>query len=104
VADLASMKNPRVKRLLVISLIAGFGAALSTFAAGSHLQVGFHDGAFNFDYRVGTGESAVARVLFLISLVAGSLGVSPYVSAGSQPSRPAEFSAEGDEEGMRATS
>ena len=44
------MNNPKVKLLLLISLLAALGAVISAFAAGSHFQIGFNDGAFNFDF------------------------------------------------------
>ena len=57
------MNNPKVKLLLLISLLAALGAVISAFAAGSHFQIGFNDGAFNFDFKVATGDSGAASVL-----------------------------------------
>jgi phage shock protein PspC (stress-responsive transcriptional regulator) len=77
------MNNPKVKLLLFISLLAALGAVLAAFAAGSHFQVGFNDGAFNFDFKVATGESGAATVLSLIALATGLVGIGLYVSRGS---------------------
>jgi hypothetical protein len=62
------MKNPKVNLLLFISLLKALGAELSAFAAGSHFQIGFHDGAFHFYFKVATGNSGPATVLGLIAL------------------------------------
>jgi phage shock protein PspC (stress-responsive transcriptional regulator) len=78
------MNTPKVKLLLLISLLAALGAVFSTFAAGSHFQIGFNDGAFNFDFKVATGDSAAASVLGLIALAAGLVGIGLHVSRGSQ--------------------
>jgi phage shock protein C len=77
------MNNPKVKLLLFISLLAALGAVLSAFAAGSHFQIGFNDGAFNFDFKVATGDSRAASVLGLIALAAGLIGIGLHVSWGS---------------------
>ena len=77
------MNNPKVKLLLLISLLAALGAVLSAFAAGSHFQIGFNDGAFNFDFKVATGDSGAATVLGLIALAAGLVGIGLHVSRGS---------------------
>jgi len=37
------MNNPKVKLLVLISLLAALAAAISAFATGSHLQIGFND-------------------------------------------------------------
>jgi phage shock protein C len=74
------MNKPKVRLLLLISLLAVLGAVVSTFAAGSHFQIGFNDGAFNFDFRVATGSCEAATVLGLIALAAGLVGVGLYVS------------------------
>ena len=74
------MNNPKVKLLLLISLLAALGAVLSAFAAGSHFQIGFNDGAFNFDFKVATGDSGAASVLGLIALATGLVGVGLHVS------------------------
>jgi phage shock protein C len=76
------MKDPKVKLLLLISLLAALGAVISALAAGSHFQVGFNAGAFNFDFKVATGASAGANVLGLIALAAGLVGVGLHVSPG----------------------
>ena len=78
------MNNPKVKLLLLISLLAALGAVLSAFAVGSHFQIGFNDGAFNFDLKVATGNSGAASVLGLIALAAGLIGIGMHVSQGSQ--------------------
>ena len=80
------MSNPKVKLLLLISLLAALGAVLSAFAAGSHFQIGLNDGAFNFDFKVATGDSGAATVLGLIALAAGLVGVGLYVSGGRRAS------------------
>ena len=77
------MNTPKVKLLLLLSLLAALGAVIAAFAAGSHFQVGFNDGAFNFDFKVATGESGAATVLGLIALAAGLVGIGLYVSRGS---------------------
>jgi len=78
------MSNPKVKLLLFISLLAALGAVLSAFAAGSHFQIGFNDGAFNFDFKVATASSGAATVLGLIALAAGLVGVGLHVSGGAR--------------------
>jgi phage shock protein C len=78
------MNNPKVKLLLLISLLAALGAVISAFAAGSHFQIGFNDGAFNFDFKVVTGHSGAATVLGLIALLAGLVGVGLHVSPGDR--------------------
>jgi phage shock protein C len=78
------MNNPKVKLLLLISLLAALGAGLSAFAAGSHLQLGFNDGAFNFDFKVATGDSRAASALALIALVTALAGVGLHVSKGGR--------------------
>ncbi|MCX6922141.1 MAG: PspC domain-containing protein [Verrucomicrobia bacterium] len=78
------MNNPKLKLLLLISLLAALGAVLSAFAAGSHFHIGFNNGAFNFDFKVGTGDSWAATVLGLVALVAGLVSVSQYLSRGNQ--------------------
>ena len=78
------MNNPKVKLLLLISLLTALGAVLSTFAAGSHFQIGFNDGAFNFDFKVATGSSGAASVLGLIALATGLVGVGLHVSGVGQ--------------------
>jgi phage shock protein PspC (stress-responsive transcriptional regulator) len=78
------MKDQKVKLLLLISLLAALGAVISAFAAGSHFQIGYTDGAFNYDFRVGTGDSGAAFVLGLIALASGLVGVSLHLSRGSQ--------------------
>jgi phage shock protein C len=74
------MTNPKVKLLLLVSLLAALGAVLSAFAAGSHFQIGFNDGAFNFDFKVATGSSGAANVLGLIALAVGLVSLGLYVS------------------------
>jgi phage shock protein PspC (stress-responsive transcriptional regulator) len=78
------MSNPKVKLLLLISLLAALGAVLSAFAAGSHFEIGFNDGAFNFDFKVAVGQSAAASVLGVIALAAGLISIGLHVSPGSQ--------------------
>ena len=65
---------------MLISLLAALGAVIAAFAAGSHFQIGFNDGAFNFDFKVATGDSGAATVLGLIALAAGLVGIGLYVS------------------------
>ena len=78
------MNNPKVKLLLLISLLAALGAVLSAFAVGSHFQMGFNDGAFNYDFKVATGDSGAATVLGVMALATGLVGVGLHVSRGSQ--------------------
>jgi phage shock protein PspC (stress-responsive transcriptional regulator) len=78
------MNNPKVKLLLLISLLAAVSALVATFAAGSHFQIGYTDGAFNFDFKLATGASAAANALGLIALAVGVIGVGLYLSAGGQ--------------------
>src|ERR1035441_5653064 len=78
------MNNPKVKLLLLISLLAALGTVISAFAAGSHFQIGFNDGAFNFDFKVATSDSGAASVLGVIALAAGLIGIGLHVSRGSQ--------------------
>jgi phage shock protein C len=78
------MTNQRVRLLLLISLLTGLGALISTFAAGSHLQLGYTDGAFNFDFKVGTGDSTAASVLGVIALAAGLVGLGLHLSGGGR--------------------
>lgn len=78
------MTNPKVKLLLLISLLAALGAVLSAFAAGSHFQIGFNDGAFNFDFKVATSNSGAASVLGLIALATGLVGIGLHVSGAGQ--------------------
>jgi phage shock protein PspC (stress-responsive transcriptional regulator) len=78
------MNNPKVKLLLLISLLAALGAVLSAFAAGSRFQFGFNDGAFNYDFKVATGDSRAASVLGFIALATGLVGLSLHVSGGNQ--------------------
>ena len=78
------MNNPKVKLLLLISLLAALGAVLSSFATGSHFQMGFNDGAFNYDIKVATASSGAATVLGVIALAAGLVGVGLHVSRGCQ--------------------
>jgi phage shock protein C len=74
------MNNPKVKLLLLLSLPAALGAVLSAFAAGSHFQIGFNNGAFNFDFKVATGDSRASTVLGLIALASGLVGIGLYFS------------------------
>ena len=76
------MNNPKVKLLLLISLLAAVSALVAAFAGGSHFQIGYNDGAFNFDFKVATGASAAANVLGLIALAAGVIGVGLYIWGG----------------------
>ena len=78
------MNNPKVKLLLLLSLLAALGAVLSAFAAGSHFQLGFNDGAFNFDFKVATGDSRAASVLGLIALATGLVSIGLHVSGGGR--------------------
>jgi phage shock protein PspC (stress-responsive transcriptional regulator) len=78
------MTNPKVKLLLLICLLAALGAVLSAFAAGSHFQMGFNDGAFNYDFKVATGGSRAASILGLIALATGLVGVAFHVSGGAR--------------------
>ena len=66
------MNNPKVKLLLFICLLASLAALISAFAAGSHFQIGFDDGAFKFDFKVATGHSGAATALGLLALAAGN--------------------------------
>ena len=76
------MKDQRVKLLLLIGLLAALGAVMAAFAAGSHLQVGYNDGAFNSDLKVATADSGAATVLGLIALAAGLAGIGLHLSRG----------------------
>ena len=76
------MDSPKVKLLLLISLLAALGAVLSAFTAGSHFQIGFNDGAFNFDFKVATGDSMAASALGLVALATGLVAVGLLVSGG----------------------
>ncbi len=78
------MNNQRFKLLLLISLLAAVGAVVSAFAAGSHFQLGFSDGAFSFDFRIATGDSRAASVLGLIALATGLVGVGLYILQGDR--------------------
>src|ERR1035438_8007367 len=78
------MKDQKVKLLLLICLLAALGAVISAFAARSHFQIGFNDSAFNFDFKVATGDSKAASVLGLIALATGLIGIGLHVSRGSQ--------------------
>src|ERR1039458_4598045 len=78
------MNNPKVKLLLLISLLMALGAVIAAFAAGSHFQIGFNDGAFNFDFKVATADSRAASVLGVIALAAGLVGIGLHLSRGSQ--------------------
>jgi phage shock protein C len=77
------MNTPKMKLLLLISLLTALGAVMAAFAAGSHFQIGFNDGAFNFDFKVATGDSRAATVLGLVALAAGLVGIGIYVSRGT---------------------
>lgn len=70
--------------LLLISLPAALGVVLAAVAAGSHLKIGFKDGAFNFDFKLATGDSEAATVLGLIALASGPVGIGLHVSRGNQ--------------------
>ncbi len=78
------MKKEKVRLLLLIAVLAALGAVISTFAAGSHFQLGYSDKAFNFDFRVGTGESTAAAILGMIALVAGLAGLGLHLSGGNR--------------------
>ncbi len=86
------MNIPKVKLLLLISLLAALGAVLSAFAAGSHFQIGFNDGAFNFDFKIAVGESRAATVLGFMALVAGLVGMGRYITQGNRAGNDAAFS------------
>jgi phage shock protein C len=77
------MNNPKVKLLLFICLLAALAALISAFAAGSHFQVGFDDGAFKFDFKVATGHSGAATALGLLALAAGLAGIGLHISEGN---------------------
>ena len=77
------MNNPKVKLLLLVCVVAAIAAAISAFAAGSHLQVGYLNGNLNFDFKVATGQSGAALVLGLIALAAGLGSIGLYFSKGS---------------------
>lgn len=78
------MNNPKVKLLLLVSLLAAVAAAISAFAAGSHFQLGYVNGDFNFDFKVAVGQSGAAVVLGLVALAAGLGGIGLYFSRGAQ--------------------
>jgi phage shock protein PspC (stress-responsive transcriptional regulator) len=78
------MNNPKVKLLMLICLLAGLGAVLSAFAAGSYLQMGYNDGAFNYDFKVATGDSRAASILGLIALATGLVGLGLHISGGTR--------------------
>ena len=77
------MNNPKVKLLLLVCLLAALAAVISAFAAGSHLQIGFDDGAFKFDFKVATGHSGAATALGLLALAAGLAGIGLHISEGN---------------------
>jgi len=79
------MNNPKVKLLLLLSLLAALAAVISAFAAGSHFQIAFNDGAFNFDFKVATGNSGAATALGLLALAAGLAGIGLHISQGNPP-------------------
>ncbi len=76
------MNTPKVKLLLLISLLAALGAVLSAFAAGSHFQIGFNNDGWSFDFKVATGRSGAATVLGLMALVSGVIGLGLHFSRG----------------------
>src|ERR1039457_4806400 len=78
------MNNPKVKLLLLTSLLAALGAVIAAFEAGLHFQIGFNDGGFNSYFKVATGDSRAASVLGLITLVTGLIGIGLHVSWSSQ--------------------
>ena len=78
------MKDQRVKLLLLISLLAALGAVIAAFAAGSHFQIGYNDGASSYDFKVATGDSRAASVLGLIALAAALVGLGLHVSGGAR--------------------
>ena len=77
------MNNPKVKLLLFLCLLAALAAVVSAFAAGSHFQIGFDDGAFKFDFKVATGQSGAATALGLLALAAGLAGMGLHISEGN---------------------
>src|ERR1039458_10870743 len=77
------MNNPKVKLLLFLCLLAALAAVVSAFAAGSHFQIGFDDGAFKFDFKVATGQSGAATALGLLALAAGLAGIGLHISEGN---------------------
>ena len=83
-ATINCMNNPKVKLLLLVGLLAGLGAAISAFASGSHFQVGYVNGDFNFDFKVAVGQSLAAEVLGWIALAAGLGSIGVYLSKGAQ--------------------
>jgi phage shock protein PspC (stress-responsive transcriptional regulator) len=88
------MNNPKIKLLLLVSLLGAVAAAISAFAAGSHFQVGYSNGDFYFDFKVAVGESGAAVVLGLIALAAGLGSIGLYFSKGApgvgEPGAPSE--------------
>jgi phage shock protein PspC (stress-responsive transcriptional regulator) len=78
------MNSPKVRLLLLISLLAALGALVSSLAAGSHFQIGFVNSSFDFDWKVATGDSDAATVLGLVELATGLVGVGLLFSTGSR--------------------
>jgi len=76
------MKAQKVKLLLLISLASILGAVLTSFAAGSHFQIGYVNGSFNCDIHVATGESTAAAMLGLMALATFVCGLILHLSPG----------------------
>jgi phage shock protein PspC (stress-responsive transcriptional regulator) len=78
------MNEQKLKLIVCIGLIAALGAVVSAFAAGSHFHIGFLDGSFSFDFRVGTGRSAAASVLGMVALACFLAGAILYFASEAQ--------------------
>jgi phage shock protein PspC (stress-responsive transcriptional regulator) len=58
------MKKPKVQFLFLFGLAAAAVGLLLAFSAGSHLHISYSNGSFNFDGRLGAGDSSAATLLF----------------------------------------
>lgn len=83
------MVNSKVKLLLAIGLVAMLGAMISSFAAGSHFHISRAEGAFNYDVKVGAGDSGTATLLGLVGMATLLGGVGLYLSKSGNFSNPA---------------
>ncbi len=79
-------KNPKLKPLLLVGLLAAFGAVIATLAAGSSFHVGASNGSFNFDFRFGAADSHMATALEIVAVGAFLAALIVYMTRGSQPS------------------
>ncbi len=96
------MVNSKVKLLLAVGLVAMLGAMISSFAAGSRFHLGRDQGSYNYDVRVGAGDSGPATFLGLVAMasllgavclhLAKSANVSNTTAPGHSASRAMGFS------------